>query len=99
MTAWLDRVGAYITARVATMWCAIIFLAISLVSLPAALASNDLFVIISWLSQSFLQLVLLPIIMVGQRVTTVAAVKPLHDHHEAHSRKLDQILRHLRGAS
>lgn len=81
------------------MWCAVIFLLISLISLPAAVHSGDAVVIISWLSQSFLQLVLLPIIMVGQRVLTTdavgEAVDPLHDHHESHTEKLDQILDHV----
>jgi hypothetical protein len=70
---------------------AYIFCAISLISLPAALASHDAFVIVSWISQSFLQLVLLPIIMVGQQV-----LGSKHDHshrmHVQHSQKLDAIL-------
>lgn len=77
------------------MGCAVIFLAISLISLPAALASHDMFVIISWLSQSFLQLVLLPIIMVGQRITVTSEIAPLHEHHEQHHDKLNRILKRL----
>jgi hypothetical protein len=90
MNAWLDTFGAWITRKVGTMWCAIIFLVISLISLPAALASHDAFVIISWISQSFLQLVLLPIIMVGQKVLTDSDVA-LHAHHERQHAKLEQI--------
>lgn len=93
----LDSLGGYITRKVATMWCAVIFLIISLVSLPAALHSGDAFVIISWISQSFLQLVLLPIIMVGQKVLTAEQIEPLHDHHERHHEKLSQILEHVTG--
>lgn len=93
---WLDDLGVYITKRVATMWCAVIFLIISLISLPAALHSGDAYVIISWISQSFLQLVLLPIIMVGQKVLS-AQVEPLQDYHERHHEKLDQILDHVSG--
>lgn len=47
------------------MWAAYIFLIISMISLPAAIASHDPFIIVSWISQSFLQLVLLPVILIG----------------------------------
>lgn len=92
----LDRFGAYLTKKVSTMGCAVIFLAISLISLPAAIQANDMFVFISWLSQSFLQLVLLPIIMVGQKIATTEVVAPLHDHHERHHEMLNQIMTHLK---
>jgi hypothetical protein len=92
MRSWLDSFGGWVTRKVATMWCAVIFLVIALISLPAALHSGDAFVIISWISQSFLQLVLLPIIMVGQKVLTSDEIAPLHEHHESHSSKLDNIL-------
>jgi prefoldin subunit 5 len=38
------------------------------VSLPAALSSGNEIVIVSWVAQTFLQLVLLPIIIVGQNI-------------------------------
>ena len=53
---WLATI---ITDGVATMWCAYIFAAIALISLPKALQSGDSIVIISWVAQTFLQLVLL----------------------------------------
>lgn len=65
-----------ITKVTSTMWTAYIFAALALISLPAALASHDALVIVSWLAQTFLQLVLLPIIMVGQDVQ--------NKHHEKH---------------
>ncbi|MDE2105054.1 MAG: hypothetical protein KGL39_47890 [Patescibacteria group bacterium] len=92
----LDTVGGYITRKVGTMGCAILFLALSLTSLPAAVASHSVFELVSWTSQSFLQLVLLPIIMVGQRVTTAEHLEPIHDHHERHHAKLDEIVDLLR---
>ena len=63
-----QRFALYVTKVTGTMPTAYFFCAISLISLPAAVASHDAFVIVSWISQSFLQLVLLPIIMVGQQV-------------------------------
>jgi hypothetical protein len=67
--------GARITAIVGTMICALLFALLALVSLPAALHSGDLIVIVSWIAQTFIQLVLLPIIIVGQNVQGHAADK------------------------
>ena len=57
-----------ITKTVGSMWIAYLFACIALVSLPAALRSGDVIVIVSWVAQTFLQLILLPIIIVGQNV-------------------------------
>lgn len=64
----LDKVGFTITRLVGTMICAILFTVLALISLPAALKTHSLIVIIAWIAQTFLQLVLLPIIMVGQNL-------------------------------
>lgn len=64
----LDRAGFGITRAVGTMVCAVVFFGLSLVSLPAAIKSHDLIIIVGWIAQTFLQLVLLPIIMVGQNI-------------------------------
>lgn len=61
-----------ITRTVGTMWVAYLFGALALISLPAALGSGDVIVIVSWIAQTFLQLVLLPIIIVGQNVIQAA---------------------------
>ena len=66
--SWNDRLGLFITQRVGTMWAAYVFFALTLVSLPAALASGSVLVMVSWIAQTFLQLVLLPIIIVGQNI-------------------------------
>jgi hypothetical protein len=57
-----------ITKTVGSMWMAYIFAAITLISLPAAIASGQVIIIVAWIAQTFLQLVLLPIIIVGQNV-------------------------------
>ncbi len=62
-----------ITAGVGTMWCAYIFAIIALISLPSALASGNVITIISWIAQTFLQLVLLSIIIVGQNILSAAS--------------------------
>jgi hypothetical protein len=68
-----NRIGLAITKRVGTMWAAYVFAALSLVSLPAALASGNELVIVAWVAQTFLQLVLLPVIIVGQNLQAAAA--------------------------
>ena len=61
-----------ITRTVGTMWIAYLFAAIALVSLPAAIQSQNVIVIVAWIAQTFFQLVLLPIIIVGQNVIQAA---------------------------
>ena len=56
------------TDAVGSMWCAYVFSAIALISLPAAIATGNLITIISWIAQTFLQLVLLSIILKGQNI-------------------------------
>ena len=77
------NLGTKITQGVSTMWCAYIFAAIALISLPAAIASRSLIVIVSWIAQTFLQLVLLSIIMVGQSVASRSVEQKINETHEA----------------
>jgi len=70
-----------ITKSVGSMWMAYLFALISLVALPAAIMSHDPIIIVAWISQAFLQLVLLPIIIVGQNVQAEASdARALNDH-------------------
>jgi hypothetical protein len=64
-----------VTRGVGTMWCAYAFTALALVSLPSAISSHSPVVLVSWISQTFLQLVLLSVIIVGQNVLAAAADK------------------------
>jgi uncharacterized membrane protein len=64
--SFVDRVALKITKFVGTMWCALLFTLLALVSLPEAIRSNDPVIIVSWIAQTFLQLVLLSVIMIGQ---------------------------------
>ena len=75
--------AAKITGAVATMWCAYVFAAIALVSLPSALKSGDPIIIVAWVAQTFLQLVLLSIIMVGQNVASAAVEQKINETHAA----------------
>lgn len=62
------RLAVLITKTVGSMWIAYAFAALALISLPAALRSGEVIVIVAWVAQTFLQLILLPIIIVGQNV-------------------------------
>ena len=55
------------------MWAAYAFAGLALISLPAALASGDVRVIVDWVAQTFLQLVLVSVIIVGQNQQTARA--------------------------
>ncbi len=64
-----------VTNGVGTMWCAYAFAALALISLPQAISSHSAVTLVSWVSQTFLQLVLLSVIIVGQNVLAAAADK------------------------
>ena len=68
------RLAVLITNSVSTMWCAYIFAAIAFISLPAAIRGGTA-PLVSWIAQTFLQLVLLSVIMVGQKVAAAASDK------------------------
>jgi ABC-type nickel/cobalt efflux system permease component RcnA len=63
-----------ITNLVGTMWCAYAFTILALISLPDAIKGGTA-MLVAWIAQTFLQLVLLSIIMVGQKVAAEASDK------------------------
>jgi hypothetical protein len=82
------KFAVIITSGVGTMACAYLFAILAFVSLPAILIQANvlkksdvpvfftkpgLILIVSWVAQTFLQLVLLSIILVGQRVQSAAS--------------------------
>lgn len=77
------KVAEKITSGVSTMWCAYGFAALALISLPAALKTGDLVVIVGWIAQTFLQLVLLSIIMVGQSASSKEVAEKILETHAA----------------
>jgi hypothetical protein len=91
-----SAVGLKITVLVGTMWCAYVFALVALVSLPDNIHSKQLFIL--WISSSFLQLVLLPIIIVGQniqaRASDARAAKTFEDVLDVR-RKIEQAIRLL----
>ena len=77
------KLAAKITSGVATMWCAYAFAGIALISLPSALKSGSAITIVGWVAQTFLQLVLLSIIMVGQNVASSSVEQKITETHTA----------------
>ena len=88
--AWL---AVCITRAVGSMWCAYLFAALALVSFKQAfdaLLRGDTLTAVAWLAQTFLQLVLLPIIIVGQNVQAAATDERAKTDHEILTR-LDEL--------
>src|ERR1700735_2022578 len=91
------KFGLRITLVVGTMWCAYIFTVLALFALPDAIKQGTYFIIV-WLSSSFLQLVLLPIIIVGQNIQAAASDKRAEETYkdaEAVLKEGEEIQKHL----
>ncbi|MFN2463888.1 MAG: hypothetical protein ABR573_08320 [Candidatus Dormibacteria bacterium] len=74
-----------ITGAVGTMWCAYLFTILALVGLPSALdqmKTQGPLPLVQWIAQTFLQLVLLSVIIVGQNVIQAANDKRAEADHE-----------------
>lgn len=76
-----NRLGVAITNIVGTMWCAYAFAILAFISLPEALKSGTS-ALIAWIAQTFLQLVLLSIIMVGQKVAAEKSDRQLEQTYQ-----------------
>ncbi len=91
------RFGLRVTLIVGTMWAAYLFTVLALFALPSAVHQGVYYVIV-WLSSSFLQLVLLPVIIVGQNIQAAAADKRSEETYkdaEAVLHESEEIQRHL----
>jgi hypothetical protein len=75
------------------MWAAYIFFALSLISLPAVIMKGDLVLTVGWIAQTFLQLVLLPIIIVGQNIQAAAAERRAVMTYEDAAAVLDEAVK------
>jgi hypothetical protein len=71
-----SKLAVKITDIVGTMWCAYAFAALALISFPEALKAGTA-TLVAWFAQTFLQLVLLSIIMVGQKVAAAKSDRQL----------------------
>jgi hypothetical protein len=108
------RLAVWITNVVGSMWCAYVFCVIAIVGLPSAIQQAQTqgpLPLVQWLAQTFLQLVLLSVIMVGQNVLqaasdaraqadhkTLLALKTINDTQLRLLRKAEVILERLPNA-
>lgn len=88
-----ERFAVWLTNQIGTMVCAGVFALLACISLPTVIAEHSPLIWIAWITQTFLQLVLLPVIMVGQNMQ--------NKHSEARAdqtfqlaQKIDKILEH-----
>ena len=92
------RIGLTLTAVVGTMWCAYAFAALAIAVLPQAVGGG-LLTLVQWLSQTFIQLVMLSVIMVGQNLMGRAADKRsemTYKDADATLHEAEQIQAHLK---
>lgn len=90
-----ERIALSITSWVGTLECALVFACLALVSLPTAFAGG-IGTLISWIAQTFLQLVLLSVIMVGQSIQSRQADEIAERHYRTllrHEEKIDRMLK------
>jgi hypothetical protein len=72
------KVALILTTVVGTMWCAYAFALLAFIALPFALpgqTTGGVLQMIQWVSQTFIQLVMLSVIMVGQNILGKASDK------------------------
>ncbi len=67
------KVAILLTRLVGTMWAFWVFNGIALVSLPSIIQEGGLQPLIAWVSSNWIQLILLPALMVGQNLQNAAA--------------------------
>jgi hypothetical protein len=92
------RIALVLTTVVGTMWCAYAFGILALTVVPQAIAGG-LFTFVEWVSQTFIQLVMLSVIMVGQNILGRAADKRAamtYQDADATFHEAEQIQEHLR---
>jgi hypothetical protein len=92
------RIALVLTTTVGTMWCAYAFAVLALVVLPDAIHGGVL-TLVQWVSQTFIQLVMLSVIMVGQNILGRASDKRAdmtYKDAEATFHEAQQIQAHLK---
>jgi hypothetical protein len=91
------KVALVLTKVVGTMWCFYVFNGIALVSLPSAIRSGNLTILINWVSSNWIQLVLLPALMVGQNLQSEAADRRAKRTFQDTEKILDRLDTHTAG--
>ena len=92
------RIALILTTAVGTMWCAYIFALLALLVVPQAI-HGGLLTFVQWVSQTFIQLVMLSVIMVGQSIlgqTSDKRAEMTYKDAEATFHEAQQIQDHLK---
>ena len=92
------KIALVLTTVVGTMWCAYAFAALAFVALPSAIKDGSVLALIQWISQTFVQLVMLSVIMVGQNILGRASDKRAemtYNDADATFHEAEQIQAHL----
>lgn len=92
------RIALALTRGVGSMWCAYAFALLALIALPQAI-EGGLLSLVQWFSQTFIQLVMLSVIVVGQNVLGQASDKRAlltYQDAEATFHEAEQIQAHLK---
>ena len=92
------KIALALTTIVGTMWCAYAFSVLAFFALPSAISSGSVLQLIQWLSQTFIQLVMLSVIMVGQNILSRASDKRAemtYQDADATFHESEQIQEHL----
>lgn len=98
--AFNEALAARVTRAVGSMTCAWFFAILAMFGLPSALAPGGIGLVM-WFSTTFLQLVLLSILAVGQQVQAqqaeqhTDALADVHERLDAHADRLHAIHTHL----
>ena len=93
-----DRIALVLTTAVGTMWCAYVFAILALLVVPEAVRGG-LLTFVQWVSQTFIQLVMLSVIMVGQNILGRASdrrAEMTYKDAEATFHEAEQIQAHLK---
>jgi len=90
------KIAVFLTNIVGSMWCAYAFAVIALFGLrPAVQPGGE--GIVAWIAQTFLQLVLLSVIMVGQNVQSLSSDVRSQDTYADTLQILDRLDIHTAG--
>jgi len=98
-TGFNGRLAVGLTGIVGTMWCAYAFAVLALVALPSAIQQGSVLAIVTWVSQTFIQLVMLSVIMVGQAIMSTASdrrAEMTYKDADATFHEAEQIQHHLK---
>ena len=93
------KIALTLTTVVGTMWCAYAFAVLALVALPSAIQQGSVLALVTWVSQTFIQLVMLSVIMVGQNILSKASDRRAdmtYKDADATFHEAEQIQHHLK---